>query len=98
MSDDMTLRVPLSALGPYGCPVVGELFGFYKVGACGDPITHEVTFTCEGGCVREPRRVCEYHALLLSKDDESAWCGKCQLHRIHPAGVRVLGEHQGGGE
>lgn len=77
------------------CPVDVEMFGM-TIGECGDPLTHEVTFTCAGGCEREPRQVCEFHALLLSKDDPSAYCGICTENRIHPAGSRLLDEHTGG--
>ena len=73
------------------CPVQAEFLGI-DVGACGDPATYEVTFACDGGCVREPRRVCGFHAQLLSLDDESAYCGACHENRIHPTGVRAIGE------
>ncbi len=77
---------------PTTCWVVTEVLGI-RVDACTDPATHEVTFTCDGGCVRQPRRVCEPHALLLSKDDPTAACAWCEEH-IHPVGSRVLDERE----
>jgi hypothetical protein len=76
------------------CPVELEFLGM-PIGTCREPITHEVTFACDGGCPREPLGVCAKHADVLSEDKGDAFCAECERtgtpQQIHPESVRKLG-------